>query len=260
MTREANDNEPMRGFEDKAPAKVPGREAPSLPKRFYTSVATITVERGHSIVLDGRPVRTPQRSQLIVPTEALAAVLADEWQSQGEHIDPATMPASRIVNSTIDAVVPNLSTVRADIVAFAGSDALCYRADEPADLAARQAEAWDPVLAWARDELGAAFKTQVGIVHVEQPTQTLEAIARSVDTLSAFEVAPLHVMTTLTGSAVLALAVAHGRLSAGEAWDAAHIDEDWQIAKWGEDWEAKERRQRRWKDMQAAAQILATLR
>lgn len=274
-SREANDNDPRMPGDpgtpasqsaDKRPAdlvgdKVLGREPVVLPKRFYTSVATSSVERGgHAVLLDGRPIKTPKKSQVIVPTRKMAEALAAEWQAQGERIDPSTMPITRLVNTTLDAVTPNLSAVRADLVDFAGSDALCYRAGEPAALAERQALIWDPILDWADKTLGAKFVTQVGVIHKPQPTTTIAAIARAVDTYSAWEIAPLHVMTTITGSVVLALAVKHGAIDLDAAWAAAHVDEDWQISTWGDDDEAQHRRNRRWLEIQASTKMLETLR
>lgn len=264
-TREANDNEPNETGVDQPeaaapPAKRLGRETIELPKRFYASVATTAIERGFGVVLDGRPIKTPAKSQVIVPTLALAEALAADWQAQGERIDPATMPLTRIVNTTLDAVTPNIEAVRADLVAFAGSDALCYRATEPEALAEQQAQAWDPILDWAATTLGATFMTQRGIVHVEQPEATLAAIARAVETNSAWEIAPIHVITTLTGSVVLALAVAHQAISTDDAWAISHVDEDWQIATWGEDEEARTRRAGRYRELCAASLMLETLR
>lgn len=265
-SREANDNAPRKPGEAAHPADAPaekvlGRETVQLPKRFYSTVAVAAVERGgHAVVLDGRPIKTPKKSQVIVPTQALAELLAAEWQAQTERIDPSTMPVTRLVNTTIDAVTPNLQAVRADLVDFAGSDALCYRAGEPALLAERQAHAWDPILAWADKALGAAFVTQTGIVHKPQPAATLAAIARAVETYSAWEIAPLHVMTTITGSVVLALAVKHKAIELDAAWAAAHVDEDWQISTWGEDDEAQDRRNRRWLEIRASTAMLETLR
>lgn len=265
-SREANDNAPPSpGGTERIPAptgsKVLGREAVALPKRFYATVATTAVERGgHAVLLDGRPIKTPKKSQVIVPSRALADALAAEWQAQTENIDPSTMPITRLVNTTLDAVTPNLHAVRADLVDFAGSDALCYRAGEPAALAERQAQVWDPILAWADQALGAKFVTQVGIIHKPQPATTLTAIARETATYSAWEIAPLHVMTTITGSVVLALAVKHGAIGLDAAWAAAHVDEDWQISTWGDDDDAQHRRNRRWLEIQASTAMLETLR
>lgn len=247
----ANDNGARGG--PKGPLKDVLRP---LPKRFYTTVAVVGLEGGYGIVLDGRPVRTPGRALLAVPSKALAEALAGEWIAQGANIDPATMPLTRIANSAIDGVAPRRDEVAADIVAYAGNDLVCYRAEAPPTLVAAQARAWDPVLAWARDALGAEFIVASGIMPVTQPLQAREKIAAVVAPLDAFALASLHVMTTLTGSALIALARLKGDMGPKEAWAAAHVDEDWQASQWGEDAEAVERRRRRWQEMEAASQML----
>jgi chaperone required for assembly of F1-ATPase len=239
--------------------KVPGREARPLPRRFHKEVGVAAGPggEGFAILLDGKAVRTPAKAVLAVPTRALAEALAAEWEAQGQHIDPATMPLTRLVNSGLDGVRGREAEVRADMVSYAASDLLCYRACEPEALARRQAEHWDPVLAWSREVLGASFTVADGITPVEQPQAAKTAVARALAGYDAFALTALHVMTTLTGSALLALAHARGRLGAEEAWAAAHVDEDWQIGRWGEDAEAATRRQRRWLEMQAASRLLA---
>lgn len=257
----------MTGPDEKpggAPMKVPGKErrtAP-LPKRFYSgvSVKEASPGSGYAILLDGRPVRTPKKLPLVVPTRALAEAIAAEWEAQGERVDPATMPLSKLAITALDGVASNMADVAADIVKFAGSDLLSYRAEAPAPLAALQAKAWDPILRWAEDEIGARFHTAKGVMHVSQEPETLDRVATAVAPYSAPVLTALHVMTTLTGSALLALAHARGRLSAAAAWAAAHVDEDWQISQWGVDVEAAERRARRWAEMQAASRFLELLR
>jgi chaperone required for assembly of F1-ATPase len=170
------------------------------------------------------------------------------------------MPLTRLVNSALDGVVAREDAVRAEIARYAASDLLCYRAEAPVELERRQAEAWDPVLAWARETLGARLVLARGIVPIAQPEASVAAIAALLAKLDAYGLAAHHAMTTLTGSVVLAIAHAHGRLTAEEAWAAAHVDEDWQIGKWGEDAEARARRERRWTEMQAASRLLALLR
>jgi chaperone required for assembly of F1-ATPase len=251
------------------PPKVPGKVG-SLPKRFYKAVTVAAVAlpqpsggEGRSpafrILLDGKPLRTPAKRELELPTRALAEAVAAEWSAQGERIDPATMPLTRLANSAIDAVAGRTVEVRAEIAKYAASDLLCYRAEGPQDLVRRQAEAWDPVLAWARDTLGARFEVASGIMPVVQPDACAAAIAASLEEFDAHRLAAVHVMTTLTGSAVLALAHARGVLSAEAIWAAAHIDEDFQIGKWGEDAEANARRQRRWAETAAASRMLGLL-
>jgi len=241
---------------------APGFETPKPPKRFYKDV-TVADEGGKgepslaAILLDGRPVRTPGKAQLAVPSAALAEAIANEWRGQGEEIDPNTMPLTKLANSAIDGVVGQEDAVVDDVLAHAGSDLLCYRASGPEGLLARQAQSWDPVLAWAEDDLGAPLSLAEGVVHVAQPDASIAALRGAIEVLDAYVLAALHVMTTLTGSALLPLAVAQGKLSPDAAWDAAHVDEDWQIDQWGEDTEAKIRRQNRKRDFDAAAKLLA---
>jgi chaperone required for assembly of F1-ATPase len=185
--------------------------------------------------------------------------VAAEWDAQGDRIDPATMPLTRLVNSAIDGIAGREGEVRADIAKYAANDLLCYRAGSPAELVRRQAEAWDPVLAWASEALGARLMLAQGIVPVMQSAASLAAVAAALAPLDAFGLAAHHTMTTLTGSALLALAHGAGRLTVGETWSSAHIDEDWQISQWGEDAEAKARRAHRWTEMQAASRLLALL-
>jgi chaperone required for assembly of F1-ATPase len=229
------------------------------PKRFYRYVSVEGAEPAFLVLLDGRPIRTPGRRELAVPSRALAEALAAEWEAQGERIDPAAMPLTRLVNSAIDGVRGREAEVRADIAKYGASDLLCYRADGPAELVRRQADAWDPVLAWAREALGTRLVLGQGIVPVIQPQTAIAAVGRALQELDAFALAGHHVITTLTGSALLALAHARGRLTAETAWAAAHVDEDWQISQWGDDAEAKARRQRRRADMLAASRLLALL-
>jgi chaperone required for assembly of F1-ATPase len=234
---------------------------PPLPKRFYKSAGVAARDEGFAVELDGRSARTPAKNPLILPSRRLADLLAAEWDAQGETIDPFAMPATRIANSAIDGVKPKMREVRAEIASYAGADLLCYRAGEPVALVEAQAAAWDPTLDWAREEFGARFILSEGIRHVEQPEPTLQTIDAALAAVDdPFALAALHVMTTLTGSALLALAVAKARLSVEEAWRAAHVDEDFQISRWGEDAEAEARRAARWREMEAAAKMLAAAR
>jgi chaperone required for assembly of F1-ATPase len=201
-----------------------------------------------------------------LPTLAAAKAVAEEWSAQKEFIDPRNMPLTRMVNSAIDGVAAQIEPTIAEIGNYAGSDLVCYRAGEPEALVIAQSAAFDPVLAFARRTLGAQFICAEGVIHVEQPESSRRAVIDAVravgrDPASApFALAALHVMTTLTGSALLALAVAHGEMTAEEAWSAAHVDEDYQMRLWGADGEALERRARRWSEMAAAARLLETVR
>jgi chaperone required for assembly of F1-ATPase len=241
------------------PIRIPGREARPLPKRFYSAVATQDVADGFGVALDGRPARTPQKKMLVVPTRRLAESIADEWQRQGAYIDPATMPLTRLANTSLDGVTGREADVAGDIAKYAGTDLLYYRAAHPPGLARRQADLWDPVLDWAAGELGTTFRVATGLMPIDQPPAVTEAVLARVASLPPAVLTALHVVTTLTGSALLALAVLAGRLTPEEAWTAAHVDEDWQIAEWGEDAEAGARRAQRWRDMDAAGRWLASL-
>jgi chaperone required for assembly of F1-ATPase len=236
-------------------------EAHRRPRRTYARAEVAPGQGAWLVQLDGEPARTPAGALLYAPTRALAQALAGDYASQGERVDPSTMPFVRIAHSAIDAVAPNPGPVRADVVNFAQSDLVCYRASSPASLVAAQAAAWDPVLVFAREAMRARFVLSEGVINVEQPHASIEAVRAAVEALDpSFGLAALHVMTTLTGSVLIALAVIHERLSASEAWAAAHVDEDEQIAVWGEDAEAAERRAHRWTEMEAAARVGALLR
>lgn len=229
-----------------------------LPKRFYKDV---TVGEGafFQILLDGRVIKTPGKKALFLPSRALADAVAAEWDAQSELIDPSTMPLTRLANTAIDAVSSAQDEVAADIVAYAGRDLLCYRAEAPQDLTERQAKAWDPVLAWAREALGARFDVAEGVMPIDQPRASLAAFAKALQPHDAFRLTALHVLTTLTGSAILALAHGRGALDAGDAWAAAHVDDDHQIALWGEDYEASEKRKHRKAEFDAASRFLKSL-
>ena len=226
----------------------------SLPKRFYENVEVVEDEGGHAVRLDGRPVRTPGRSVLAFPSAAVAGAVAGEWEAQGERIDPRTMPATRLANTALDGVASDEQAVREDVVRYVGSDLVCYRADGPPGLVAREAAAWDPYLDWAAEGFGAHFVLAEGVMHVAQPAEAIRAFSREVgDVEGPFRLAGLHVMTALTGSALIALAVARGRVEVGEAWAHAHVDEDWNVEQWGEDAEAARRRRQREAEMRVAA-------
>ncbi|MGJ8573355.1 MAG: ATP12 family chaperone protein [Hoeflea sp.] len=232
-----------------------------LPKRFYKQAAVIPGKEGGFVVaLDGKPVRTRSRQELGVPQADLAAALAAEWDAQKDKIDPATMPLTRMVNTAIDAVAGAQEEVFEDILRYAGSDLLCYRANTPEALVAREGEAWDPYLDWAAN-MGARLVLSEGIVHVEQPPEAIRAIAVLLRRYATpLQLTALHTITSLTGSLVLALALAEGQGEASEIWDAAHVDEDFNIAHWGEDHEAAARRAKRLIDFEAANLILSAYR
>jgi chaperone required for assembly of F1-ATPase len=232
-------------------------QAVPLPKRFYTAATVGAHADGFAVLLDGKTVRTPGKAALVVPREGLAKELAAEWAAQTKVIDPKLMPLTRLINSAIDGVAGKEAEVAADAAKYAGSDLLCYRADGPEALVALQAKHWDPLLRWAEISFDCRFRTATGIVHVDQPAGTAERIAGALAAMPAFALAGVHSMTTLTGSVLLAMAVARKKVDAQGAWAAAHVDEDFQIAQWGEDDEATARRAFRWQDMDAAARLVA---
>jgi len=242
---------------DNAAPKL-GREVATrqLPRRFYTDAGFEYGEGGYVITLDGRQVKTPKKATLKVPTRPLAKALVEEWRAQVEVVDPEAMPLTRLSNTAIDRVHGREGEIVDEIVRYAESDLLCYRASSPAGLVAMQSAAWDPVLRWAEQTLDAKLRLGEGIVHVAQPGHAIGHVRDAIAKLDAFGLTALHNMTTLTGSCVLALALAHGVLEPQAAWRAAHVDEDWQISQWGEDGEAADRRERRWREFEAAHRFL----
>src|SRR5882757_7667785 len=236
------------------------RRATRVPqrKRFYTSAGTAEMDSGFAITLDGKPIRTPSGRHVVAPNRAIAEAIAAEWNAQVETISPLTMPLTRFANSVNEAVVDRADAVADDVAKYLGTDLLFYRAGHPEALVAREAAHWDPVLYWAANELGAHFILAEGIVHVRQPASAIAA-ARAALPTDPWSITALHVVTTLTGSALLALALLRGVLDQDQAWAAAHVDEDWNIEKWGVDEEVAARRTARLVDFRAAAGILKAL-
>ena len=210
------------------------------PKRFWKEAGIEPTEGGYTIRLDGRAVRTPSKALLVVPTPDMATTIAAEWDAQQGEIKPDTMPYTRTANSAIDKVAVQFDDVATMLSAYGGSDHLCYRATGPEPLVARQAAAWDPLLAWAAQSLDLHLTVTAGIMHVAQPEAALARATALVAALNPFQLAAFHDLVALSGSLVLALAVIHGRLDPDTAWRLSRIDEDWQIEEWGEDEEAAE--------------------
>ena len=223
-------------------------------KRFYER-ATVGEGAPYPVLLDGRAVKTPAGGSLASPTRPLAHATAVEWDAQSERIDPATMPLTRLANTIIDGVVPDSGPVADEIAKYLGSDLVCYRADTPEELVRRQGRNWDPILMWARETLGARFVLTEGVVFVEQPDHAVAAARKAIPS-DPWRLGAVNLITTLTGSALIALAVAAKRLSVEEAWAAAHVDEDWNMDFWGRDELAMQRRATRFADMQAAGTVL----
>ena len=236
----------------------------ALSKRFYTTVSVEEKAGAFEVMLDGRPVKSPRQTTVALPTREAADLIAAEWAAQADTIKPASMPATRIVNAALDGVASDVGAVAADIVKYAGSDLVCYRAGEPPALVSAQAVAWDPVIAFANDTLDARMALTEGVMFVAQPPEAIAAIASAVGAIAreanaVLRIAALHVVTTLTGSALIALAVEAGALSCEEAWSAAHVDEDEQMRVWGLDAEALRRRAARFADMRAACALLTAI-
>jgi chaperone required for assembly of F1-ATPase len=227
-------------------------------KRFYAKAGVVDAADGFAVTLDDKPIRTPSGRQVVAPTRDIADAIAAEWDAQKEIIDPLTMPLTRFANSVVDAVVDRVDPVAEDVAKFFGSDLLFYRAGHPEALVAREARHWDPVLFWAAEALSAHFILAEGIVHVRQPDSAVAA-ARAALPDDPWSIAALHVVTTLTGSALLALALLRGVLDQDQVWAAAHVDEDWNIEQWGVDEEVAARRAARLVDFRAAAGIIKAL-
>jgi chaperone required for assembly of F1-ATPase len=239
---------------------------PQLRARFYQAAAVGEASQGggFSVLLDGRPVRTPARALLAAPVRPLAAALAAEWNAQQDKVDPAAMPLTRLANSIIDGVAPAPAPVAAEIEQYLRSDLLFYRAPGPSGLVAKERSHWDPIVDWASEAFGARFVLVEGVVHAPQPeaavAAAVAAIPRGRDIKECWRLGALNVVTTLTGSALLALALAADRVTTDEAWTAAHVDEDWNMETWGRDEVILARRAYRFAEMQAAADVLESLR
>lgn len=208
------------------------------PKRFWTEAKVVTVDGGHAVHLDDRPVKTPAKAGLILPTRALAEAVAAEWDAQTEKVDPGTMPVTRGANAAIDKVRIQRDEVVAMLAEYGDSDLLCYRAPGPEGLIKRQAEAWDPLLDWAAETFNARLWVGEGVMHVSQKPEILARLTQEIDSFDEFALAAVHDLISLSGSLVLALAVTRERLTPTEAWEVSRVDEDWQIEQWGADDEA----------------------
>lgn len=228
-------------------------------KRFYKDVAIESIEGGHAIRLDGRGVKTPARASLAVPTLSLAHAIAAEWEAQSDKVDPWSMPLTGLANAAIDKVAVDRDTFVNSTAAFGETDLLCYRAESPDPLVERQAEQWDKLLAWAQAHYDVRFVLANGIVHRPQPPQTLEHLRAAVAAFDNFRLVALQPLVTISGSLVIALALAEGAIDAREGFDAAHLDELWQAELWGEDWMATDARDARRRDFEAAARFIALL-
>jgi chaperone required for assembly of F1-ATPase len=225
-------------------------------KRFYKDASYAAADGGYALLLDGRPVKTPTRNALVVPHEALAEAIAGEWRAQEEVIDPRAMPLTGLANAAIDRIAPEQAAFAAGLAVYGESDLLCYRAEGPERLVERQAEHWDPILTWARRRYDIELKVTGGILHQPQPPASVERLVRAVAARNAFELAGLSPLVTVSGSLVIALAVAERAIAPEQAWDAASLDEQWQIELWGDDAEAVLALANRKRDFEAGVRFL----
>lgn len=210
------------------------------PKRFWTNTAVRQEGTGYGVALDGRPVKTPAKAPLVVPTRMLADAIAAEWDAQTEVVDPRTMPVTRGANAAIDKVRIQHAEVAELLAAYGESDLLCYRADAPAELCARQAEQWDPLLDWLEDTFGVRLAIGTGVMHVAQPDDAVQKLRAEVHGMTEFELAAFHDLVSLSGSLVIGLAATRDAQPVERLWDISRLDESWQAEQWGEDEEAAE--------------------
>jgi chaperone required for assembly of F1-ATPase len=229
-------------------------------KRFWKQASAVESGGGWTIELDGKPLRTPARQPLVVPTKALAEAIAGEWDVAGETIDPRGVPLTGLANAAIDRVMPAAEAFAAGLAKYGESDLACYRADSPRELVARQEKSWDELLGWARRRFDVDFCTTAGIVHVAQPDSTIQRLSHAVSALDPFRLAGLSPLVTIGGSLVAALAVLEEQLSPEQAWHAVTIDEQWQAEQWGADDEAEAALELRRRDFFAAAHFLELLK
>ncbi len=230
---------------------------PKPLKRFYTAAEAAAIADGFAIRLDGKPVKTPGGRRLTLPTHALAAAVAAEWEAQAGTIAPSTMPLTQLASTALDRVGPERPHITAELLNYAGTDLLCYRAETPADLVARQTAGWQPLLDWAALALDAPLLITTSLLAVEQPRPALAALERAVDRLDPWRLTAVQSATVAAGSLVLALALAAGRLDAAQTFELSQLDETYQIELWGEDWEAADRRAALKADIAAAERLLA---
>ncbi|MGE5503647.1 MAG: ATP12 family chaperone protein [Actinomycetota bacterium] len=228
-------------------------------KRFYKDATVVAAADGFAVRLDGKPIKTPAGHPLAVPAAALAEEIAGEWRAQDAEVRPETMPLTQLASTALDRVGPERTAILAQLLGYGGTDLLCYRATDPADLVERQKEAWQPLLDWAARELDAPLAVTQGVLAVDQPPETLAALARHLDGYDTWRLTALQAATAATGSLVLGLALVQGRLSAADAFARAQVDETFQIEKWGDDAEAADRRAALARDVTAAERLLALL-
>ena len=227
--------------------------------RFYSHATLRAAQGGFEILLDVRAVKSPARRPLLLPTEPLARAVAEEWNAQGEKVDPRSMPLTGLANAAIDRVAPDAESFARGLAAYGENDLLCYRAEGPSSLVARQAELWDPLLAWARRRFDVDFEIVCGIMHRPQHEATLRQLAHAVAARDPFALAGLSPIVTIGGSLIAALALAEEAIDLDTAWSAATLDEAWQAEQWGEDAEAAAALEARRHDFAAAYRFLTLI-
>jgi chaperone required for assembly of F1-ATPase len=228
-------------------------------KRFWKVAEVVESDGGYGVALDGRPVKTPARAELVVPTRELADAIAAEWNGSGDNVDPRVMSLTGLANAAIDRVAPDKDSFAASLARYAESDLTCYRAEGPDVLVARQAESWDALQAWARRRYDVDFTCISGVMHAPQPEETVRKLGHAVAALDAFHLAGLSPLVTIGGSLVAGLAVIEEMMPAEDAWEAVSLDDRWQLEQWGDDPEARAALDARRRAFLAAAQFIALL-
>ena len=228
-------------------------------KRFWTDVSVDREGDGWGIRLDERPVKTPARAPLVVPSQPLAEAIAGEWRGVGENIDPRAMPLTGLANAAIDRVAPDREAFARALACYDETDLACYRAEGPRELVARQEASWDALLAWARRRYDVDFATTAGLVHVAQPAATVEQLGHAVAALDPFRLAGLSPLVTIGGSLVGGLAVLEKAMTPDQVWRAVSLDDQWQLERWGSDGEAEASLEIRRSDFLSAARFLELL-
>lgn len=225
------------------------------PRRFWTETTVAETGQSFTVLLDGRRVKTPHKADLAVPSRGFAERIAAEWKSQEEVVVPDTMPFTRAANTAIDKVSEQFDDVATMLIAYGETDLICYRAETPAALRERQAEAWDPLISWAEHAFEAKLQVTQGVLPVDQSAQSLARLGAEVRAMTPFQLVGFHDLVVLSGSLVLALAAANALKPASEIWKLSRLDEHWQIEQWGEDEEAKEAEERKRTDFLRALEV-----
>jgi len=228
-------------------------------KRVWKQADAVERDCGWGVELDGKPLRTPARDLLTVPTKALAEAIASEWNEVGDKIDPGTLPLTGLANAAVDRVAPDKEAFAKGIARYAEADLACYRAEGPSALVDRQTESWDALIGWGRRRFDVDFRTTRGIVHVDQPAATVDRLSHAVAALDPFRLAGLSPLVTISGSLLAALGVLEGTLMPDQAWDAVTVDDRWQLEQWGSDAEAEAAIDNRRRNFMAAARFLELL-